>query len=212
MASPPPPLRAVPSPPSYLWQRTVRPYLIPASHRPPRPHTPPSIGTYAPAPIRRGAGRPGTARREQQRSGRGPMRQRIYGLQRSLAACRPRIRVGTPLPPLLTYATESKKTEGLTLSPTTRGNCTYPCPSSPPPRSSAGALYVPPPHPSDPPLPRPPYASTISFPPLPINDSSSPMSPPSLASPSSSVSASVLASVSASDLPRPPPPPPLAAE
>ena len=37
---------------------------------------------------------------------------------------------------------------------------------------------------------RPPAASTVSSPPLPINSSSSPKSPPSLASPSSSASAS----------------------
>ena len=65
----------------------------------------------------------------------------------------------------------------------------------PPPRSSA-------PHP-----PRPPTASTLSSPTLPINSSSSPTSPPSIASPSSSASGSASASASASDLPQPTPPP-----
>ena len=52
--------------------------------------------------------------------------------------------------------------------------------------------------PSSPPPQRPPTASTVSFPPLPINSSSLPKSPPSLSSLFSSASASASASVSAS--------------
>ena len=80
--------------------------------------------------------------------------------------------------------------EGLALPSTACGNRPSPRPSGVPLWYSVGALYGPPPTPSAPPLPRPPAASTVSSPPLPINYLSFPTSPPSLASLSSSTLAS----------------------
>ena len=56
------------------------------------------------------------------------------------------------------------------------------------------SMYGPPTRPLFPPMQRPPAACTVSSPPVPINSLSSPKSPPSLASPSSSVTVSVSAS------------------
>ena len=61
-------------------------------------------------------------------------------------------------------------------------------------------MSAPPPSPLYPPMQRPPAESTVSSPPLPINSSSLPKSPPSLASSSSSALASASTSASASDL------------
>ena len=72
------------------------------------------------------------------------------------------------------------------------------------PRSSARALYCPLLRPLATPPPRLTAAYTVSSPPIPINYTSSPTSPPSLASPSSSALAlaPVTESMLASDLPR----------
>ena len=63
-------------------------------------------------------------------------------------------------------------------------------------RSMSGS----PSRPSDPPMQRPPAASTVSSPTLPVNYLSLPKLPPSIASPSSTMSESASASVLASDL------------
>ena len=84
----------------------------------------------------------------------------------------------SPPPPLFVYMAESNKTEGLALLPTAHSDWTSLRPSGVPPRSSAGALSAPSYRPSPP--PRPPAASTTSYPPFLINSLSLPTFPPLL--------------------------------
>ena len=163
----------------------------PASRRPPHLHTPPLIGTYTLDQIYGGAGRPGTARKGR----RGTTRRPLYGLRRIPAARRPQIHAAAPLLSSCTWQNRRWKRASPCRQPPAAIGPPVALPGCPH-RSSVGALSAPP--------PCSPAASTLSSPPLPINSLSFSKSPPSLASPSLSVSASV----SLSDLLRPNPPPP----